>query len=55
MGLGWRVEWETQVLRAEYRGPETKCSNTAATEEGSRVRLSESWNPAVAAPNRFSG
>jgi hypothetical protein len=34
---------ETQVLRA-------KCSNTAATEEGSRVR--ESWNPAVAAPNR---
>jgi hypothetical protein len=44
-----------------YRGPETqvlraKCGNTAATEEGSRVRLSESWNPAVAAPKiRFSG
>jgi hypothetical protein len=43
-----------------YRGPGTqvlraKCGNTAATEEGSRVRLSESWNPAVAAPNRFSG
>ncbi len=36
---------ETQVLRA-------KCNNTAAIEERSRVRLSESWNPVVAAPNR---
>jgi len=36
---------ETQVLRAKW-------GNMAITKEGSHVRLSESWNPAVTAPNR---